>query len=410
VGSTVYGYRAIDSAGEEQRGALPGSDPDSVAERVRRMGLRPIEVRRRALHLDHKEITIPGFGGKRADLIALFSRQFATMTDAGTPILRCLRVLENQANSRSKTRPFGAALAMVRTDIENGDQLSVALARQQDWFSEFYVSMVRAGEMSGSLAAVMNRLADATEQSSRLRKRIKSAMAYPTAVGGLIALTVVAMLTFLIPTFTNIFEDLEGELPLPTKVVIRVSDIFTGWFPVVAGGGVVGLWLLRRWRRTPAGGMAWDQFRLRLPVFGNLIRLASLARFSRSLAVLVDTGVPLVAGLRTAATTANNRVVAAAAEHAADLVRSGRRLSDALGNHDIFTDMVIQMIAVGEETGALDAMLDKVADMYEVQVNSTVDSLTSLLEPLLIVVMGVVVGGILLSVYLPMFRAISLVR
>jgi type IV pilus assembly protein PilC len=410
VSTTLYGYRAVDATGEIHRGVLPGDGPDSVAERVRRMGLRPVEVRRRHLQIAQKEFTLPGFGGKKADLLALFSRQFATMTDAGTPILRCLRVLEGQANARAKHKPFGAALGMVRADIENGDQLSVALARQPDWFSDFYVSMVEAGEAAGSLPTVLDRLADATEQSSRLRKRIKSALAYPTAVGVLIALTVVAMLTFLIPTFSSIFEDLDGELPLPTRIVMGVSDLFTSYLPVIFIGGVVAVWWLRRWKRTPAGALAWDRFRLRLPVFGNLVRLAALARFSRSLAVLVDTGVPVMEGLSIAATTANNRVVSDAVNEVAHSVRNGGRLSEGMARHRIFTDVVVQMVAVGEETGALDQMLVKVADMYEVQVNSTVDSLTSLLEPLLIVAMGVVVGGMLLSVYLPMFRAISLVR
>lgn len=404
----MYGYRAIDASGTIRAGVLAGDGPDSVAERVRRMGLRPISVTRKRAQLLSKDFTLPGGGSKRADALAMFSRQLATMTDAGTPLLRALQVLE--AQGRRKHAKLSAAVTMVRADVENGDALSTALARQPDWFDTFFVSMVQAGEASGSLSDVLERLAEATESRSRLRRKIRGAMAYPTAVAGLIALTVIAMLTYLIPAFSGIFDDLGGTLPLPTRLVVSVSDVMTGYFPVVAIVCGLGWWALRRWRRSPAGALRFDRAKLRLPVFGRLATLASLARFARSLAVLVDTGVPIVDALHISTTTTGNRAVSQALEVVARSVGNGGRLSDALARHDVFTDVVVQMVAVGEDTGALDQMLGKVADNYELQVNTTVDSLTSLLEPILIVLMGVVVGGMLLAVYLPMFDAIKLVK
>jgi len=404
----IYGYRAIDASGAIRTGTLPGDGPDTVAERIRRMGLRPISVTRKRAQLLSKDFTLPGGGTKRADALATFSRQLATMTDAGTPLLRALQVFERQRRGRHAR--LVAAIAMVRTDVENGDPLSVALGRQPDWFDEFYVSMVRAGEAAGSLPSVLERLAEATEARSRLRRKIRGAMAYPTAVAALIALAVVAMLTYLIPAFSDIFKDLGGTLPLPTRVVMGISTVFTDYFPVVIGVLVAGVWGIRRWRRTPTGGLRFDRAKLRLPVFGRLATLSSLARFARSLAVLVDTGVPVIDALQIATTTTGNKSVSRALEAVARSVSNGGRLSEAMARHDVFTDLVVQMVSVGEDTGALDEMLVKVADNYELQVSTTVDSLTSLLEPMLIVLMGLVVGGVLFAVYLPMFRTISLIK
>ncbi len=402
----MYAYRAVDQRGELQRGVIPGDSPTSVAERVRRMGLRPVSVSRQRVHFATRELSVPGFGGKKGDALAVFSRQFSTMIAAGTPILRCLTVLADQSDHP----PFADAVRLVRGDIENGDQLSDALERQPAWFNEFYVSMVRAGEGSGSLSTVLARLADSTEARSRLRRKVKSAMAYPTAVGCLIVLCVLAMLMFLIPTFEGIFADLDGTLPLPTKVVLGVSGVLTDWFPLVLLAVGLAVWRFRVYRRSPSGRLRWDTLKLRIPVFGRLASHTALARFSQSLSVLVATGVPAVTALRIARDTADNRLLSSAVDDIARRVSAGGSLAAALGEHPVFTDMVVQMVQVGEESGALDEMLVKVSEMYESQVNSTVESLTSLLEPLLIVAMGLTVGGILMSVYLPMFEAISLVR
>lgn len=408
MSGVMYGYRAVDTSGTIRSGVLPGDGPDSVAERIRRMGLRPISITRKRAQILSKDFALPGGGTKRADALAMFSRQLATMTDAGTPLLGALRVLEGQRRGRNVR--LSTAVGMVRADVENGDPLSVALGRQRDWFDEFYVSMVHAGETAGSLPAVLERLAEATEARSRLRRKIRGAMAYPTAVAGLIVLAVIAMLTYLIPAFSDIFRDLGGTLPLPTRIVMGASKAVTGYFPVVLLALVVGSWGLRRWRRSPSGALRFDHAKLRLPVFGRLAKLASLARFARSLAVLVDTGVPVIDSLRIATTTTGNKAVSQALEAVARAVSNGGRLSEAMARHDVFTDVVIQMVSVGEDTGALDEMLTKVADNYELEVNTTVDSLTSLLEPLLIVLMGLVVGGVLFAVYLPMFNTISLIK
>lgn len=405
--STTFGYKALDAKGELQIGTLVGESADGVAERVRRMGLRPVSVSRRRAQALRTEIRIPGFGdGKRADTLAVFSRQFSTMIGAGIPIMRCLTVLGRQCDDQS----LAAVVVQVQTDVENGDQLSVALARQPSWFDDFYVAMVRSGENAGSLPDVLERLAVATEGSSRLRRKVKSALAYPTIVACIIGLTVAAMLLFLIPTFSDIFESLDGELPLPTQLVVGASDVVTTYFPIVFLSFVLAVWAFKRWKRTDAGRFRWDTLKLRVPIFGRLARLNALARFTSSLSVLVQTGVPFVDALDVAARTAGNLVVRRAASQIAESVRHGGRISDAMAEQAVFTEMVVQMVSAGEDSGAVDTMLAKVATMYELEVETTVASLTSLLEPMLIVIMAVTVGGMLLAVYLPMFKAVSLVK
>ena len=436
--STTFKYRAVDAQGAVLRGELDGDDLDPVAERLKRMGLRPVSIVAKRAQFAQRELRMPGFGGARANALALFSRQLATMIDAGTPILKCLTVLE----AANDDRLFASAIASVRADVENGDPLSDALERHPRFFDGFFVSMVRSGESAGSLPLVLDRLATATEGVARLRKKIKSALAYPTAVACLIGLTVLAMLLFLIPTFSDIFKDLHGTLPLPTRIVVGASDLLIGYFPFVVLVVGAGIWWFRRWKRTTDGRRRWDGIRLRIPVFGTLASQTALARFSRSLAVLTSTNVPMVDALRIARSTASNEAIAEAVDEVARAVNNGGRISDAMSDYGdgtsprtrlgsnatkpsgtdapasrfrrkrppIFTPMVVQMVAVGEDTGAIDEMLEKVSDLYEQEVNATVDGLTSLLEPLLIVAMGLTVGGMLLAVYLPMFRAVSLIR
>lgn len=399
-------YRALDADGEVKRGTLNAEDRDTAADRLRRQGLRPIAVDRRRLAVLHREYRLPGSAGKRAASLALFARQFATMARSGTPLLHALDVLARQADNPS----LAEAIVEVRADVENGDQLSMALGHRPDWFDDFVVSMVQAGEHAGNLPDVLERLAETTERSAELRRKVRRALAYPVAVGGLILLTVVAMLVFIVPTFTEIYDDLDGELPLPTRVVTGLSHLITSnlvLLGVLVAAGVVGL---RRWRRTPAGRLRLDQLKLRLPVLGPLVSRTALARFSRTLSVLVSSGVPIADALRISGATAGNEVLRLSVDDVAERVTAGARISDSMEEHEVFSPMVVQMVRVGEETGALEDMLARVTDLFDDEVNTTVESLTASLEPLLIVTMGVVVGAILLSVYLPMFRAIDLVK
>jgi type IV pilus assembly protein PilC len=257
---------------------------------------------------------------------------------------------------------------------------------------------------------VLERLAETTERTAELRRKVRRALAYPVAVGGLILLTVVAMLVFIVPTFTDIYDDLDGELPLPTRVVTGLSHLITSNLVLLGLLVVLGTLGLRRWRRTPSGRLHVDRLKLRLPVLGPLVSRTALARFARTLSVLVSSGVPIAAALRIAGATSGNRVLCLAVDEVAERVTAGARISDSMEEHEVFSPMVVQMVRVGEETGALEDMLARVTDLFDDEVNTTVESLTASLEPLLIVAMGVIVGAILLSVYLPMFRAIDLVK
>jgi type IV pilus assembly protein PilC len=404
--SLEYVYRALDGDGEVKRGTLNAEDRDTAADRLRRQGLRPIAVDRRRLAVLHREHRLPGSAGKRAASLALFARQFATMVRSGTPLLHALDVLARQADNPS----LAEAIVEVRADVENGDQVSAALGHRPDWFDDFVVSMIEAGEQAGNLPDVLERLAQTTERSAELRRKVRRALAYPVAVGGLILLTVVAMLVFIVPTFTEIYDDLDGELPLPTRVVTGLSNLLTSNLVLIAvltASGIVGL---RRWKRTPAGRLWMDRLKLRLPVLGPLVSRTALARFARTLSVLVSSGVPIASALRIAGATSGNEVLRLAVDEVAERVTAGARISDSMEEHEVFSPMVVQMVRVGEETGALEDMLARVTDLFDDEVNTTVESLTASLEPLLIVAMGVIVGAILLSVYLPMFRAIDLVK
>jgi type IV pilus assembly protein PilC len=276
-------------------------------------------------------------------------------------------------------------------------------------FNRLFVSMVRAGEAAGVLDTVLLQLASTLEAQTKLRSRIRSAMAYPVAVLCLVSLIAMAMLIFIVPMFKSMYKQVGGTLPAPTQVLIHISGIFTSYFPFVVVTVVLGVVGWRRAVKTPAGRMVWDRFKLRLPICGRLVRRTALSRFSRTLSVLLRSGVPILESLEITADTVGNAVLAAAVRDVQSGVKTGETMARPLANHPIFPSMVVQMMSVGEETGALDSMLEKIADFYDQEVESLVDGLTSLIEPLLIVFLGVVVGGIVICMFLPIFKLSDLV-
>jgi type IV pilus assembly protein PilC len=338
--------------------------------------------------------------------LSVFSRQFATMVNSGLPILRALSILSEQTeNSQLKK-----VLAQVRIDVEQGSSLSGAMSKHTRAFSDLYVAMVRAGEAGGVLDNVLVRLADNMEKDVELRRKIKSAMAYPAAVVSLVTLILTAMLLFVVPQFKSIYAQLGGQLPLPTRILLGVSDaVRTKWwlFLVVIIGIV---FAFRRYKATPAGRATVDAFKLRIPIFGPLFHKTALARFSSTLGMLLRSGVPILQALDIVSETVGNRVISKAVADVQGSVREGESIAKPLAKHPVFPPMVVQMLAVGEETGAVDVMLDKVADFYNSEVSAAVDALTSLIEPLLIAIIGGAVGAAVISLYMPMFNIINLVK
>lgn len=407
--TTVYKYKAKSTSGGTKAGKVEATSEEAALAALRAQGLIPLKLDATSTGGLQREIKIPGLGSriKQKD-VALMSRQFATMVNAGLSLIRALSVLIDQIDSPA----LGGVLAEVRRDVERGQSLSDAMANHPKAFSRLYVAMIRAGEVGGVLDETLNRVADILEANLSLRSKIRSAMAYPAVVMALIVLVTTAMIVFVVPVFENLYADLgEGAtLPLPTQLLVTLSSVLRSLWFVVIGVTVLAVWGFRRWITTEQGRLNWDKLRLRLPVFGKLVHKTALARFSRTMAVLSRTGVPILQAIDIVGETAGNQVVSAALARIRTAVREGESLAGQLARHDVFPPMVVQMLAVGEETGALDAMLNKVADYYEREVQDTVTALTSLIEPLLIVVMGVSVGAILIALYLPIFNIAGLVN
>jgi len=338
--------------------------------------------------------------------VAVFSRQFATMINSGLSLLRALSILAEQTESKV----LAAIANEVRLDVEKGSSLSAALAKHPKAFSRLYVAMVRAGEIGGVLDTVLVRLADTIEKQVELRRKVKSAMTYPAVVAFLVFAIVTAMLLFIIPMFQDLYSELGGTLPAPTQLLLNVSAFSRKfwWLIFAVEGGAV--FAFRRWINSEDGRKRWDALKLRMPIFGPLVRKTALARFSRTLSALVRSGVPILESLDIVAETAGNHVVAEAVRDTQQAVKGGDPLARRLEEHPVFPPMVVQMMSVGEETGALDEMLDKIADFYDQEVEAAVDALTSLIEPLLIVVMGAAVGSMVIALYMPMFNIIKLIK
>ena len=403
----TFSYKVRDRTGKLVEGQLEAENAQLVVSKLRSMGYVPIEIEQQGKQTLSKDLKIPFFSTRiKLKDVAVFSRQFSTMINSGLSMLRSLYILADQTESKT----LAEVVSQVRMDVERGSSLSAALAKHPKAFNRLYVAMVRAGEAGGVLDSVLQRLATTIEKQVELRRKVKSAMTYPAVVSGLVLLLVTAMLLFVIPMFQNIYSELGGTLPVPTQILMKISNVVRQWWWVVLLGEIAFVWGFRRWINSEEGRKRWDTIKLRMPIFGGLARKTALARFGRTLSALVRSGVPILESLDIVCETAGNWVVAEAVRDTAQHVKRGEPLSHRLEEHPVFPPMVVQMMAVGEETGALDEMLDKIADFYDAEVEATVNAMTSLIEPLLIVVMGVCIGGMIIALYLPMFNVINLIK
>jgi type IV pilus assembly protein PilC len=404
--ATTYAYKVRDKDGKVFSGSLEADNTSLVANRLRQMGYVPIAIDKKAGPGVKKQIAIPGFSNRvKLQEVAIFSRQFATMINSGLTLLRSLSILSLQTNNQF----FKTVIDQVRVDIESGSSLSQALGRHPKQFNNLYISMVRAGESGGNLDRTLNDLSTTIEKQVELRGKIRSAMTYPIMVLALVCLILSAMLLFIVPIFKSMYTQLGGKLPAPTLLLVDISNIAVHGAPFVILA-IVGLAFgYRRWVRTARGKATRDRVLLKVPIFGGLTRKTAMARFASTLATLLSSGVPVLESLEITSETVSNSVVAAGVHAIAEGAKRGEPLTRPLQEHPVFPPMVTQMMAVGEETGALDSLLHKVAIFFEDEVQRTVEALTSLLEPLLIVVLGGAVGAMVVSLYLPMFDIIKLV-
>jgi type IV pilus assembly protein PilC len=403
---TTYAYKVRDREGKMLGGTLEAESEDAVVTRLRQMGLAPISIEAEKGAGLKTEVRLPGAGRVKLKDLAVFSRQFATMINSGLSLLRALTILGEQTSNRR----LGEVITHVRAEVEQGTSLSAAMAKHPKVFNRLYISMVRAGEIGGFLDQVLVKVADTFEKEVALRGKIRSAMTYPVVVFVMVLGIVGAMLLFIVPTFESLYESLGGTLPLPTRMLMGASNLLRRFFPLVVLAAVAAGFAFRRWKATPSGRYLWDKFKLKVKVFGPLFHKSALSRFSRTLATLIRSGVPILQALEIVGETVNNMVISRAVRDVQDSVREGESLAAPLSKHAAFPVMVVQMMAVGEETGALDTMLSKVADFYDQEVEAAVASLTSMIEPILIAVMGAAVGGMVISLYLPLFSIINLVK
>jgi type IV pilus assembly protein PilC len=402
----LFTYKAFNQeSGEILQDQIEGSNTMAVAITLKQQGLFVIDVKEQSVA--QKDILEPFKKVKLRDLV-IFSRQFATLINAGLPIVRALYVLSEQTEKKKLKETIDA----VRGDVEAGSSLSEALEQHPKVFNRLYVEMVKAGEIGGMLDGVLLRIADQLEKEAELRRKVKSAMIYPLFVMGFALLTLTFLLVFIVPIFAKMFADLGGTLPLPTRIVIGVSNILTSlWGILVYLALGVALFLFLRWRKTERGRKVWGRVSLRLPVkIGEVVQKVALARFARTLGTLSAAGVPILQALEITATSSGNWVVENALLKSRDAIREGIPIYKPLESEPVFPPMVTRMIAVGEETGDIDGMLQKIAEFYESEVDATVKALTSIMEPLMIVVVGLIVGVIVISMYLPMFKIYELVK
>jgi type IV pilus assembly protein PilC len=396
----VFTYRGVNRAGTTVAGERNAATKAELAAALRREQINVSKLSEKG-----KEFSIPSFGGGvDAKELAIFTRQFSVMIDAGLPLVQCLEILAGQQENKT----FQKILNGVRASVEGGATLSASMKQHEKVFDPLYYNMVEAGETGGILDTILQRLSTYIEKNVKLKRAVKSAMIYPVAVMGIAAMVIILLLWKVVPIFVDLFNGLGVDLPLPTRIVIAMSHFVGSIYGLMIvvfaiGAGVA----LKFWYATPQGRFAIDTVLLKLPVLGLVLRKIAVARFTRTLGTLISSGVPILEGLDITARTSGNAVVERAIAQTRKAVEAGRSLVDPLKETDVFPGMVTQMIGVGEQTGAMDAMLQKIADFYEDEVDAAVKDLLTALEPVMIVFLGIVVGGIVISMYLPLFSLIG---
>jgi type IV pilus assembly protein PilC len=404
----TYAYKARDSRGKVVKGRVDAPSELAVAARLRTMGLTPVAINEANAGTGlQRDITLPGMA-KAVSLkdLAVMSRQMATMTSSGLTLLRTLNILTEQTDNKQLAKILGE----IRTEVETGISLSSAMAKHPTVLPPIMINLVRAGETGGFLENALNSVAANFESEVKLRSTIKSALAYPVIVLIMAVVAVIGMLIFIVPVFEGMFAGLGGELPVPTMILVVLSRIMVWLGPLLVVLGVALSFWWRKNKNTEALRKRVDPIKLKLPVFGPLLTKLAIARFSRNFSTMIGAGVPIMQSLTIVGETSGNWVIEFALRNVQESVRKGESIAGPLMKEPIFPNMVTQMIAVGEDSGALETMLDKVADFYDEEVQSTTEQLTALIEPLMIAFIGIVVGGMIVALYMPMFSIFDYVK
>jgi type IV pilus assembly protein PilC len=397
-----FKYTVKDASGNTVTSTADSKNRDTLIDILRKQGATIISLEEDKT----AEARIAQLAKKvKLDDLVIFSRQLSTMVEAGIPLVSVLDILSQQIEKKG----FAAVIKKIRDDVETGSSFSQALAKHPKIFSSLYINLVKAGESSGMLDEILNRVATYLEKTSALQRKVKTAMVYPVAVVSISIAITIFLLIKVVPTFQGIFDMLGGDLPLPTQILLMVSDFLRKWFLLSLIVGIVSAVILMRYSRTDRGRLLLDRLTLKLPVFGEIVRKVSVAKFSRTLSTLVKSGVPILNSLDIVAKTAGNRIVEIAVNDSKKAVREGKNLADPLAKSKVFPPMVVRMIGVGEQAGELEKMLSKIADFYDEQVDAAVAGLTSIIEPMIILFLGVVVGGIVLSIFMPIFKITEII-
>lgn len=399
----VFAWEGKTKSGEVKRGEMEAADQTAVESRLRQMQISPTKVKKKAAEFS---IKMPGIGGVTQKDLVIFTRQFSTMIDAGLPLVQCLEILSSQADNAT----FRDVLLKVKGKVEQGSTFADALKDHTKVFDELYVQLVAAGEIGGILDTILNRLAAYIEKAQKLKSKIKGALTYPAIVLVIAVGVTAVLLLYVTPVFEKMFKDFGSALPGPTQVVVDLSKFLQDWILVMVGVVIALVFAFRAFYQNPRGREIFDDLVLKSPLFGPLIRKVAVARFTRTLGTMISSGVPILDALEVTAKTAGNRTVEKAIRHAKTQISEGKTITQPLAETGVFPSMVVQMIGVGEATGAMDTMLSKIADFYDDEVDAAVASLTSMIEPIMMVFLGGVVGGFLIAMYLPIFSIAGAIK
>lgn len=399
---SMYLWKGKTAKGETLSGEYEAASKEAVGSYLRKRRITITSVKKKPKDINIGFLQKKGVGVKD---LSVFTRQFATMVNAGLPLVQCLDVLGRQLEKPH----FKEVVLQVTADVEGGSTLAEALEKHPKIFSDLYVNMIAAGEAGGILDVILARLAVFLEKADALQRKVKGAMTYPVIVLTVAGGACIFMLMFVIPVFAKMFSDFGGELPAPTRIVMNLSDFIRNYWWAMGGGSFIATILFKRYRATDAGRLVTDRLGMKIPIIGTVILKSAVARFTRTLGTLIGSGVPILQGLEITSRTAGNRVIQLAIQATAKSISQGDTIAAPLKESGVFPPMVVQMIGIGEQTGALDEMLSKIADFYDDEVDAAVDAMTAAIEPIMIVVMGGMVGSMLVAMYLPMFKMSSVV-